>query len=64
MWRKLVQSVELLVKEIYVTPCLANCQGYMILYLIRSYIYAYQTLIVKHKAKQSRNKNQTRKCFV
>ena len=64
MWRKSVQIVELSVKEISVTSCLANCQGYMNYHLVRSYICACQILIVKHKAKQSTNKNQTRKCFV
>ena len=57
-------SVELSVKEILVTPCLANQEGYMNQHLVRSTICACQTLIVKHKAKQSTNKNQTRKCFV
>ena len=64
MWRKSVQSVELSVKEISVTPCLANCQGYMTQHLVRSYICACQTFIVNHKAKESTKKNQTRNCFV
>ena len=64
MWRKSVQSVELLMKEISVTPLLVNCHGYMNQHLVCSFICACQTLIVKHKVKQSTNKNQTRKCFV
>ena len=57
-------SVELPVKEMSVTPSVANFQGYMNSHLVRSYISACKTLIVKHKVKQSTNKKQTRKCFV
>ena len=64
MWRKSAQSIELSVKEISVTPRVANCHGYMNQHFVRSYIFACQTLILKQKVKQSTNKNQTKKCFV
>ena len=64
MWRKSAQSIELSVKEISVTPRVANCHGYMNQHLVCSYICSCQTLIVKHRVKQSTNKNKTRKCFV
>ena len=56
-------SVELSVKEILVTLLVASFQGYMNSHLIRSYISACNTLIVKHRIKQSTNKKQTRECF-
>ena len=57
-------QLELSMKEISVTFRLANCHGYMNQHLVRSYICACQTLIMKYKVKQSANKNKTRKCFV
>ena len=56
-------SVELSVKKISVTPRVANIHSYMNLHLIRGYISACKTLIVKHKVNQNTNKKQTRKCF-
>ena len=49
-------------KEISITPRVANFQGFMNSHLVRSYISACKTLIVNHKVKQSTNKKQTREC--
>ena len=53
-------SVELSVKEMSITLRIANFQGNMNSYLVRSYTSACKTLIVK----QNTNKKQARKCCV
>ena len=55
--------VELPVKEISVTPRVANFQGYVNSHFVCSYNSTCKTLIVKHQVKQSTNKKQTRKCL-
>ena len=44
-------------KEISVTPHVANFEGYMNSHLARSYISPCKTLIVKHKVKQNTEGN-------
>ena len=46
--------MEVSVKEVAVTPSVANFQGYMNLHLARSYISTCKTLIVKPKVTQNK----------
>ena len=55
--------VELPVKEISVTPRVANFQGYVNSHFVCSYISTCKAFTVKHQVKQNTNKKQTRKCF-
>ena len=53
-------SVELSVKEISVTPLVANFQGYMNSHLVCSDISVCNTLIIKNRIKQRIKQNKTK----